>query len=584
MIIECDQCNTKFRLDDSRVSPNGVKVRCTKCHNVFIVTPPPPPEEVVVEEVFGTGTPFGEKGPEASGSTASGQESFSPPDSEKEATEPESSAWGVFKDEDESGTDEDNEGTRAEDEEIDNGGQEAPDLSFGGPDFGSLTGPSEDAGGDADEETVEEKTEEDETPEGGAWFRAPSLKDDGFPEDGPAEGTVSGETPFDDEASDEDAGDDNLLSNEPAAPEESIEPPADEDFDVTTPAQEDENIAKPPFDEFDFGIDDQDETATEEEFAVDAVAPEEEVSEAPEVSEPEEALREAAEEPGEPLEEEPLEEEAEEETEAEEEKDEFTLTPPPEPPAKQPEIAAGEKVIPFSSGYGRNGKATQKAAGAAAPGASAAPPAKEENRFEDLFSRTIAEQAEAAEVEPEEREFDEAGFEPRESASSGEDFSQQQSAGSRAVIIAVLIFIFGAGAIYFSGIIDTVARTLTSTAPAEVVEIETIKGYIAANKNFGKFFVIEAKIKNTSDEPQPIEKITGVIYDDRGKSIATRSVSPGRMVGEEDLKNLSKSDLLDRFSDSSGGVIPPQGTVPVMVPFTEMPAGMAEYGLKIIRE
>ena len=39
MIIECDNCATRFRLDDTRVTGGGVKVRCTKCENVFIVTP-----------------------------------------------------------------------------------------------------------------------------------------------------------------------------------------------------------------------------------------------------------------------------------------------------------------------------------------------------------------------------------------------------------------------------------------------------------------------------------------------------------------------------------------------------------------
>ncbi len=47
MIIECSQCHTRFRLADDKVKPGGVKVRCSKCKNVFIVTPPPPePEEI----------------------------------------------------------------------------------------------------------------------------------------------------------------------------------------------------------------------------------------------------------------------------------------------------------------------------------------------------------------------------------------------------------------------------------------------------------------------------------------------------------------------------------------------------------
>ncbi|MDD2851554.1 MAG: DUF3426 domain-containing protein [Desulfuromonadaceae bacterium] len=37
MIIRCDKCQTRFRLEDSRVPDKGVKVRCTKCKNVFRV-------------------------------------------------------------------------------------------------------------------------------------------------------------------------------------------------------------------------------------------------------------------------------------------------------------------------------------------------------------------------------------------------------------------------------------------------------------------------------------------------------------------------------------------------------------------
>ena len=45
MIIQCDQCKTRFRLDDSKVKGKGVRVKCTKCQNLFIVTPPEPEKE-----------------------------------------------------------------------------------------------------------------------------------------------------------------------------------------------------------------------------------------------------------------------------------------------------------------------------------------------------------------------------------------------------------------------------------------------------------------------------------------------------------------------------------------------------------
>lgn len=40
MIIQCEQCRTKFKLDDSKVTERGAKVRCAKCRNVFTVRKP----------------------------------------------------------------------------------------------------------------------------------------------------------------------------------------------------------------------------------------------------------------------------------------------------------------------------------------------------------------------------------------------------------------------------------------------------------------------------------------------------------------------------------------------------------------
>ena len=40
MIVQCNQCGTKFKVDETRVGPSGAKVRCTKCKNVFAVQAP----------------------------------------------------------------------------------------------------------------------------------------------------------------------------------------------------------------------------------------------------------------------------------------------------------------------------------------------------------------------------------------------------------------------------------------------------------------------------------------------------------------------------------------------------------------
>jgi len=46
MIINCKACNASFNLNESLLKPEGSKVRCSKCKEVFIAYPPAPPEEV----------------------------------------------------------------------------------------------------------------------------------------------------------------------------------------------------------------------------------------------------------------------------------------------------------------------------------------------------------------------------------------------------------------------------------------------------------------------------------------------------------------------------------------------------------
>jgi len=60
MIIQCEQCHTKFRLDDSKVTDKGVKVRCAKCKHVFTVVKEQPEEEpaIAFENVLDDTTAF----------------------------------------------------------------------------------------------------------------------------------------------------------------------------------------------------------------------------------------------------------------------------------------------------------------------------------------------------------------------------------------------------------------------------------------------------------------------------------------------------------------------------------------------
>jgi len=54
MIIQCEQCRTKFKLDDEKVSDRGVRVRCARCRHVFKVSRPDSGLETA-PEVMATG-------------------------------------------------------------------------------------------------------------------------------------------------------------------------------------------------------------------------------------------------------------------------------------------------------------------------------------------------------------------------------------------------------------------------------------------------------------------------------------------------------------------------------------------------
>jgi predicted Zn finger-like uncharacterized protein len=50
MIVQCEACQTRFRLADEKIKAGGTKVRCSKCKEVFTVMPPEPePVEEAVD-------------------------------------------------------------------------------------------------------------------------------------------------------------------------------------------------------------------------------------------------------------------------------------------------------------------------------------------------------------------------------------------------------------------------------------------------------------------------------------------------------------------------------------------------------
>jgi len=52
MIIQCEKCKTRFKLDDSRITASGIRVRCSRCSHTFIVRRDAPEEDSDFESIL----------------------------------------------------------------------------------------------------------------------------------------------------------------------------------------------------------------------------------------------------------------------------------------------------------------------------------------------------------------------------------------------------------------------------------------------------------------------------------------------------------------------------------------------------
>ena len=75
MYIECQQCDTTFRLDESQLKPTGSKVRCSQCGHIFVALPPAAEPALAAQAI-------------AAPTTAPGKPEPAPDQSSAEAPEP----------------------------------------------------------------------------------------------------------------------------------------------------------------------------------------------------------------------------------------------------------------------------------------------------------------------------------------------------------------------------------------------------------------------------------------------------------------------------------------------------------------
>jgi len=574
MIVQCEACQTKFRLADEKVKPGGTKVRCSKCKEVFTVMPPAPEPEPVEETID-----FSAMNMEKVEDEAPAEESTVPDQlpsdesTEAPATEPESTPT---EEEPQMDMEVDFSALEAEmGENVGMGEELADEFSFA--DTSAMSASSAEEESDSGEDTFQEEQEPEEQTDFGAAFE---------------ETEESGEEP----------GGMEFDFSEEVTHEESSTAGEEIDFsDDATPDAGEFDFSGGETEEpsgFSFGNDEEESAPQEEagEFSF-----EEEGDGAFNFGEGEEtsaATETATEEPGEFSfdEENPFGDESSSEWDEGGAGDDTSFDF--DEPQFDSESAGGTGVEPSSEEGGLQFGEIDFASGGDEE-ESAAP-----SFGEDDFSKATMEQKE----EPESFEPERPSPRPAPRNDDDEDILpppqpiKKKSSLSRVLMLLVLLLLILGGAAGYlfmqEGTLDvnTVVRYMPflkdylgeapASAPVERIGIN-IKGSSYVNGQSGQMLVIQGAAVNNFPSTRSAITVKGIVLDAQGKSLLQQTVFCGNPLSEAKLETMPfaaiEEAMNNQFGDSLSNMNVAAGaTIPFTIVFRNIPDGIANINVEVV--
>ncbi|MBI5328748.1 MAG: zinc-ribbon domain-containing protein [Deltaproteobacteria bacterium] len=162
--------------------------------------------------------------------------------------------------------------------------------------------------------------------------------------------------------------------------------------------------------------------------------------------------------------------------------------------------------------------------------------------------------------------------------------AEKKPASKRTIIYAaiLLLLLIGAGIFYLNTGTEFSGKTNSMAVSQKAMDIIGLNGYYINNASVGRLFVIEGKVVNNLNALQEVQGIHGIVFDKNDKQIKDVWVAPGRIISQDELKNISMADLGKRFNDRKG-TMPPMGTVPFMIVFQSVSEDLAEFSVELVR-
>ncbi len=127
--------------------------------------------------------------------------------------------------------------------------------------------------------------------------------------------------------------------------------------------------------------------------------------------------------------------------------------------------------------------------------------------------------------------------------------------------------------------------------PAEdqvrLLSLENIRQYTVQNDKAGQVFVIEGKVVNNFPGPRELIRVQASLYDQAGGVVVSKDITAGNTVSLFQLQIMSPQEIeaalgSDAGIMSSNSNVQTGGSVPFMAVFFNAPESVAEFGVKII--
>ena len=160
------------------------------------------------------------------------------------------------------------------------------------------------------------------------------------------------------------------------------------------------------------------------------------------------------------------------------------------------------------------------------------------------------------------------------------------------IIILFLIFLGVAGLFFWGGAGSDVVRALDAGF-SRILELiggnkgENVslgllglKGYLQDNSKTGRFFVIEGRVVNPSNDTRKIGRIKGTLFDKKGKPVQARPIKAGKLLTKEQLSVFSREQI-ERNLRNAVDTIKPGASLPFMVVFYQVPSNLSEFLVEV---